>query len=135
MHFAVGANGAAEGSVNLVVAQVHVDAARRTDRRGGRRIEFLLRPAIETYDGSNALTIPEPSDALQKRLGCNRAPEFQGRFGFDTLGGSDEIMLAALPAKRVPRRGIFHLLEAAVWTLHTNLERRLGHRLAALRLP
>lgn len=131
MHIAMGADGAAKGGVDLVVAQVHVDTAVRTNCRGGRRIQLLPVTTIEAGHGSDPRSMPDVLQAAQERLGLDDAAQLKVRLRRDGRRRGDEKMPAALPAERALGRGIFVLFEATVRTLHTDLDRRLGHKLIA----
>ena len=128
VHLAVSANGAAKGGVDAVIAQVHVHAARGTNGRSRGRIQLLRHPAIEAGDGRDPRPIPNPFEALEKGLRRgDAAADIEGGPGRRPFLRRHE-MLAALAAHCAARGGIFHLLKAAVWTIHTDFGRRLSHR-------
>src|SRR4029077_814269 len=130
VNLAMGANGPAESSVNLVIAQVHVDAARGTNRRSRDGVQLLRCAAVETGNRGNPRTMPNASNTPKQRLRGDHAAEFQDRFRLDARRGYDAEMPAALSAKCAFGCSVLHLPKAAVCTLDTDLGRRLGHRLA-----
>jgi len=77
--------------------------------------------------------MPDVLQAAQERLGRDDAAEFKVRLGRDGRRRCDEKMPPALPAERALGRGILVLFEATVRTLHTDLDRRFGHKLIAWR--
>src|ERR1700674_2647106 len=130
MDFAVGANGAAETRCNLVIAQIDMGAALRTNRRGRGGTDFLFRFAIETLDDRPVVLGPETFQFSEdRRIVRNRLYWFL--FGVKPphlLGNRGREMRAALAAHRALGRGILHLLKAAVRTIHTEFSRaRLCH--------
>jgi hypothetical protein len=59
--------------------------------------------------------------SLEQRWRGEDSAYLEDRLGqLNTLRSRDNEMPAALAAKRVLCRGIFHLLEAAMWTFHTD---------------
>ena len=77
VNLAVGANGPAERSVNLVIAQVHVDAARGTNRRTRDGIQLLDCAAVETGNRGDPWAMPNDSNAPKQLLLGDNAAEFQ----------------------------------------------------------
>ena len=135
MDIAVRADRAAKRGVDPVVAQVHMDAARWANCRGRSRVELLRGTAVETSHRGDAWPArPYVLEAAQKILRRhNTTCDFQRRLRRFSRACNRK-MLAALAAQRVLGRGILRLLKATVRTLHTELRRRLGHKLEALRV-
>jgi len=130
VNFAMRANGPAESGVDLVIAQVHMDAARRTNRRTRGGVQLLYCAAVETGNRGDPWAMPNASNTPKQRLRGDHAAEFQDRFRCDARRGYDGEMPAALSTKRALGCSILHLPKAAVRTLDTDLGRRFGHRLA-----
>src|SRR5450432_1380700 len=129
MYLTVSSNRAAKTRGDLVIAQVDVLAAFGTNRRGGGGADFLRGLAIKTLDDRAVVLAPKAFKLLENRrigvslhgLGFGPKPHFQ-------LWSRRREMRAALAAHRALRRRIFHLLKAAVWTIHTDFSRRrFGH--------
>jgi len=129
MDFAVGSNRTAEARGDFVIAQINVLAALRANRRGRGGTDFLRGLAIKTLDDRAVVLVPKAFQLSQKgrisngldRFAFRAEPHFQ-------LRSRRHKMRAALAAHCALRRRIFHLLEAAVRTIHTDFSRRrLGH--------
>ena len=124
----MGANRSAKSSVDAVVSQIHVDAARWADGRTRRGIQFLRHPAIKACDRRYSIPVPDALEAPEESLRRGDAAiEIEARFCRGRLVRHRE-MLAALATKRVSGCGILHLFKATVRTIHTDFDRRFSHR-------
>jgi len=113
-----------------------VSAARWANRRRSGSADFLFPLAIEALDDIGALAFPKPTKPLHEGSGGGRSPRprLQPRSFRYNWGGSRSSrckVSAALPAHRALGGGILMLFKAAVWTFHTDFNRRrLCHGLA-----
>jgi hypothetical protein len=123
-------NRAAETAGDFVVAQINVCATCRADCRGSRATDLLLPVTFETLDDRAALPLPkilkftEDGGAGWRSRCFLTDPQLQAGFW-----RKRRKIAAALPTNRALRRRILHLVEATVWTFHTDFcRRRTGHR-------
>ena len=123
-------NRAAETAGDFVVAQINVRAACRADCRSRCATDLLLPLTFETLDNRAALPLPKILKFAEDRGAGWRSRRFladpQLQAGF---WRKRRKIPAALATNRALRRRILHLLEATVWTFHTDFcRRRTGHR-------
>jgi hypothetical protein len=137
MHISACANCPAEPAGDLVVAQINMRAARRTDRRRGRTANLLFAFTFKALDNSAALPFPEilksaDDGGIRWRGRCFFAdPQLQAGFR-----RKRRKVPTALAANRAFRRCILRLLEAAVRAFHTDFcGRRAGHRTLTPKFP
>src|SRR5204863_6832695 len=128
MHVAPGSNASAETAGDFVVAQINMRTARRADCRSRRARNLLFSFTIKTLDNRTALSLPEilksakNGGALWRRRFAS-CPKLQARFRRER-----QKRAAALATDRAFRRGIFHLLKAAVRAFRTDFyKQRIGH--------
>src|SRR6266481_4545448 len=125
MYLAMCSNRTAEARGDLIIAQIHVLAALRANRRGCSRADLLRGSAIKALDDRTVVLGPKAFQFSEnRRIGHGR-----GRLVFGTephlhLRSRRHKMRAALTAHRALRRRIFHLLKATVRTIHTEFSRR-----------
>jgi len=123
-------NRAAETAGDFVVAQINVCAACRADCRSRRATDLLLPLTFETLDNRAVLPFPkilkfaQDGGAGWRRRRFLTDPQLQAWFW-----RKRRKIAAALATNRALRRCILHLLEATMWTFHTDFcRRRTGHR-------
>src|SRR5205823_1797950 len=118
-----------------------VSAARRANRRRSGAADFLFPLAIEAFDDVGALAFPQPPKPLHQGSGsggslCPRLRLRSLRYNWGASRSSRYKMSAALSAHRALGGGILMLFKAAMWTFHTDFNRRrLCHGLAKKGLP
>ena len=131
MDLALGLDRTTEACGDFVIPQIDVGTALRAETRRRRGTDLVLRLALEAFDFGIVVFVPKPFDLLQKR----RIARARGRFDALFFRPEPDLVLrrrgrevrAALAAHRAFGGDVLRLLEAAVWTFHTEFcRRRLG---------
>src|SRR5947208_2147114 len=113
-----------------------MSAARRANSRGSSAADFLFPLAIEAFDDIGALALPQPLKPLHQGSsgGGALSPRLRPHpccYNRRRPGSSRRKVSAALPAHRALGGGVLLLFKAAMWTFHTDFNRRrLCHGLA-----
>src|SRR5713101_2267739 len=113
-----------------------MSAARRANRRRSGAADFLFPLAIEAFDDIGALAFPQPIKPLHQGSGGGGGlrPRFRPHpccYNRSRPGSSRYKVRATLSAHRALGGGILMLFKAAMWTFHTDFNRRrLCHGLA-----
>ena len=130
-------NRAAETAGDFVVAQINMCAACRADCRGSRAADLLLPLTFETLDNRALLPFPKilkfAEDGGAGRGNRCFLADSQLKAGF---WRKRRKIAATLATNRALGRRILHLLEATMWTFHTDFcRRRTGHRTLTPKIP